>query len=136
MYPKSYFLCPLYYITHETVKQKQSTFSSVWQDSCHLAHYRGFNLFPNKPCSGQYKAFENTVGKGEIARSKQFILFPQCFQSHLENLQAFSSNLLLSSANFFGLDESKICRLGRVKVRITNDSSAQRLVRNIQNLVL
>ena len=23
---------------------------------------------------------ENTVGKGEIARSKQFLLFPQCLQ--------------------------------------------------------
>ena len=23
---------------------------------------------------------ENTVGKGEIARDKQFLLFPQCFQ--------------------------------------------------------
>ena len=22
---------------------------------------------------------ENTVGKGEIARNKQFLLFPQCF---------------------------------------------------------
>ena len=27
----------------------------------------------------QQPAFENTVGKGEIARSKQFLLFPQCF---------------------------------------------------------
>ena len=25
------------------------------------------------------KPFENTVGKGEIARNKQFLLFPQCF---------------------------------------------------------
>ena len=24
-------------------------------------------------------AFENMVGKGEIARNKQFLLFPQCF---------------------------------------------------------
>ena len=27
----------------------------------------------------QYKPFENTVGKGEIARNEQFLLFPQCF---------------------------------------------------------
>ena len=27
----------------------------------------------------QYKSFENTVGKGEIARHEQFLLFPQCF---------------------------------------------------------
>ena len=26
-----------------------------------------------------YKSFENTVGKGEIARLEQFLLFPQCF---------------------------------------------------------
>ena len=27
----------------------------------------------------QYNSFENTVGKGEIARHEQFLLFPQCF---------------------------------------------------------
>ena len=27
----------------------------------------------------QYKSFENTVGKGEIARNEQFLLFPHCF---------------------------------------------------------
>ena len=27
----------------------------------------------------QYKSFENTVGKGEIACNEQFLLFPQCF---------------------------------------------------------
>ena len=27
----------------------------------------------------QYKSFENTVGKGEIAHHEQFLLFPQCF---------------------------------------------------------
>ena len=27
----------------------------------------------------QYKSFENTVGKGEIACNKQFLHFPQCF---------------------------------------------------------
>ena len=29
--------------------------------------------------SMQYKSFENTVGKGEIAHNEQFLLFPQCF---------------------------------------------------------
>ena len=29
----------------------------------------------------QYKSFENTVGKGEIARNEQFVLFPKCFLS-------------------------------------------------------
>ena len=27
----------------------------------------------------QQTAFENIVGKGEIARNEQFLLFPQCF---------------------------------------------------------
>ena len=27
----------------------------------------------------QYKSFENTVGKGEIAHEEQFLLFPLCF---------------------------------------------------------
>ena len=41
--------------------------------------------FPNKPWFShvftclKYKSFENTVGKGEIARNKQFLLFSHCF---------------------------------------------------------
>ena len=41
-------------------------------------------LFPKKAllftCL-QYMSFENTAGKGEIARNEQFLLFPQCFLS-------------------------------------------------------
>ena len=41
-----------------------------------------FNPFPKQAlvftCL-QCKSFENTVGKGEIARDEQFLLFPQCF---------------------------------------------------------
>ena len=40
------------------------------------------NPFPNKPWilrGLQDKSFENTEGKGEIARNEQFLLFPQCF---------------------------------------------------------
>ena len=29
---------------------------------------------------GCQKGVDNTVGKGEIARYEQFLLFPQCFQ--------------------------------------------------------
>ena len=29
----------------------------------------------------QYRSFENTVGKGEIAHDVKFLLFPQCFQA-------------------------------------------------------
>ena len=40
-------------------------------------HHSIFNPLPDKPCL-QYKCFENTTGKGEIARNKQFLLFLQC----------------------------------------------------------
>ena len=47
-----------------------------------LEHFPWYNPFPNKPwfftCL-QYKSFESTVGKGEIAHNKQFLLCPQCF---------------------------------------------------------
>ena len=40
------------------------------------------NHFTNKPLVFKclpYKSFENNVGKGEIARKEQFLLFPHCF---------------------------------------------------------
>ena len=37
----------------------------------------------------QYKSFENTVGKGEIARNEQFLLFPQCFLPILRTFHHF-----------------------------------------------
>ena len=51
------------------------------------------------------QAFENTVGKGEIARNEQFLLFPQCFSINLENFLPFSSTLKLLSANSFNLED-------------------------------
>ena len=33
-----------------------------------------------KMADSSLKRVENTVGKGEIARNKQFLLFPQCFK--------------------------------------------------------
>ena len=61
----------------------------------------------------QYKSFENTLGKGEMARNKQFLLSPQCFLPVLENFPPFLSNLKLSSAKYFRLEQSKICHLGK-----------------------
>ena len=58
-----------------------------------------------------YKSFENTVGKGEIARNKQFLLFSRCFLSVLRTFFPFSSSSKLLSANSFSLEESKICLL-------------------------
>ena len=56
------------------------------------------------------KPFENAVGKGETARNEQYLLV-QVFSTRLDNFMPFSSNLELSSANSFSLEESKICRL-------------------------
>ena len=43
------------------------------------------------------KLKENTVGKGEIARYEQFLLFPQCFQKlycrHVQNKGFFGNGL-------------------------------------------
>ena len=60
----------------------------------------------------QYESFENTVGKGEIARNEQFLLFPRCFLP-VQRAFHFHQILKLSSANSFSLEESKICRLGK-----------------------
>ena len=49
------------------------------------------------------QAFENTVGKGEIAISP----FPTVFSTRLENFLPFSSNLKLSSADSFSLKSLK-----------------------------
>ena len=57
----------------------------------------------------QYKSFEITKEKGEIAHNEQFPLFPQCFLWFRRTFcHAFSSISQLSSANSFGSEESKI----------------------------
>ena len=77
--------------------------------------YLCINPFPNKPwfshvCS---RGLLKTLGKGEIARNEQFLLFPQCFLTVMENFLPFSSNSKLLSANSFNLEESKISHLGK-----------------------
>ena len=56
----------------------------------------------------QYKSLENNVGKGEIARYEQFLLFPQCFLSLLKTFCHFQQNLNFCPLNGFSLEESKI----------------------------
>ena len=56
-----------------------------------MTNFRPFQT--DRVCRQQFKFYENgtsfsrwvenTVGKGEIARYKQFLLFPQCFQKDL-----------------------------------------------------
>ena len=59
------------------------------------------------------KTLENIVGKGENAGNQHFLLFPQCFLPFLKQ-SSVSESHLLSSANAFNLDKSKILLFGRV----------------------
>ena len=73
-----------------------------------------FNPFPNEPRFLRvYKSFKNTVGKEEIARNEQFLLFLQWFLPVTKNFALFSSDWNMLSAKSFSLEESKICRLGK-----------------------
>ena len=49
-------------------------------DSSKLKEFADENFKFDKNGRKLSKRVENTVGKGEIARNKQFLLFPQCFQ--------------------------------------------------------
>ena len=62
-----------------------SKFYGLFKTNSTTIPYRFFplKLTLSKPSPGfkclQYKSFENTVGKEEIARNEQFLLSPQCF---------------------------------------------------------
>ena len=49
-------------------------------DSSKLKEFADDNVEFDKSEKKLSKQIENTVGKGEIARYEQFLLFPQCFQ--------------------------------------------------------
>ena len=49
-------------------------------DSSNLKEFADDNLEYDENGKKFSKRLENTVGKGEIARYEQFLLFPQCFQ--------------------------------------------------------
>ena len=49
------------------------------------------------------KWIENTVGKEEIARYKQFLLFPQCFQRTRKNQGLFGKGLIDTSSQLQNL---------------------------------
>ena len=75
-----------------------------------------FNPFPNKPwflhvCSTSF--FETTVGKGEIARYEQFLLFPKCFLPVWRTFCHFRQVRNCRLQTLISLEESTICRLGK-----------------------
>ena len=68
-----------------------------------------FNPFPKQALAFtclQYNSFENNVGKGEIARNEQFLLFPQCFYRFGELSAIFTK---------FKIVVCKLFRIGRVQ---------------------
>ena len=65
-------------------KKKISFFNpfpnDTFQDSFKLKEYADDNSKLNENGKKISKRVENTVGKGEITRHEQFLLFPKCFQ--------------------------------------------------------
>ena len=61
----------------------------------------------------QYKSFENTVGKGGIARFEQYLLFPLCFLPVWRIFCHFHQIWNCRMQTFFHLEESKIWRFGK-----------------------
>ena len=55
----------------------------------------------------QQTAFGNIVGKGEIARNKQFLLFPQCFQLYQITVSLFAHIFDIISLFSIELQEPK-----------------------------
>ena len=56
----------------------------------------------------EQKAFQNIVGKGEIARKEQFLLFPQCFLLYHISVSPFCHIFDIISLFAVELEESKI----------------------------
>ena len=56
----------------------------------------------------QQTAFENIVGKEEIARKEQFLLFPQCFLFNQKILSPFVNIFDIISLFAAELEESKM----------------------------
>ena len=56
---------------------------------------------------------EKTVGKEKLLISSNFSFSHNVFYPFIENFLPLSSDLKLSSAKSFSLEEPKICRLGK-----------------------
>ena len=115
-----------------------------------MLHMKRLNInpFPNKSwflpvCSTSL--FENTVGKGEIARNEQFLLFPLCFLPFWRTYCQFHEIVVCKLLDWTSLNLSfwkglikhvflgltrflSLSPLQRCMVRVTNDNSAWRLV--------
>ena len=63
-----------------SVKRDLSHYQTTILDSSKLKEFADNNFKFDENGKKLSKRLENTVGKGEIARYEQFLLFPQCFQ--------------------------------------------------------
>ena len=70
----------------------------------------------------QQTAFENIVGKGEIAHNEQFLLFPQCFQLNQITVSPFVHIFDIIFLFAVELEEPRICISGK---RVNKISSQQ-----------
>ena len=69
----------------------------------------------------QQKAFENNVGKGEITRNEQFLLFPQCFLLNQISVSPFVHIFDIISLITAELEEPKIGVSGKgLKIQCTS----------------
>ena len=75
-------------------------------DSSKLKEFAGDNFQLDENGRKFYKWVENTVGKGEIARHEQFLLFPQCFQKNLI-VDMYKQRLVLERVNNMHLASRK-----------------------------
>ena len=57
-----------------------SSLNDTFPDNFKLKEFASDNFIFDESGRMFSKQVENTVGKGEIARHEQFLLFPQCFQ--------------------------------------------------------
>ena len=83
-------LCVLYYVEYSLYNVKKVGFfylgwnytlkqHDLYLDSSKLKDFADDNFKFGKIGNMFAKQVENTMGKGEIARYEQFLLFPQCF---------------------------------------------------------
>ena len=76
-----------------------------------LTLYHSIPIFDNPE---KRRAFENIEGKEENAGDQHFLLFPQCFLPFSKQTKNFFLvTFILSSANTFNLDWSKIQWFGK-----------------------
>ena len=75
-------------------------------DSSKLKEFEGDKFEFNENGRKFSKWVENTVGKGEIACYKQFLLFPQCFQEGKLNVAKIMISVIDSVENIVGKGEN------------------------------